>query len=60
MFLGRFLPWDESTPDTYKRIRPSKQRLRDLRSVAPEPGQKESVMYEPFVSLSLKMDWLNV
>jgi hypothetical protein len=34
----------------YKDKRPSKLRLKNLRRVPPESGQKESVMYKPFVS----------
>ncbi|KAF8805938.1 hypothetical protein BYT27DRAFT_7257770, partial [Phlegmacium glaucopus] len=48
-FLEEFLPWNDTTPDAYREKRPSKQRLKDLRSVAPTKGQKESVMYKPFV-----------
>ncbi|KAF8804184.1 hypothetical protein BYT27DRAFT_7259621 [Phlegmacium glaucopus] len=48
-FLEEFLPWGDLTPDAYRGILPSKERLKNLRSVVPKRGQKESVMYEPFV-----------
>jgi hypothetical protein len=52
-FLEEFMPWNSSTPYAYKERVPSKLRLKNLRRVAPEPGQKESVMYKPFVSCYL-------
>ncbi|KAF8798529.1 hypothetical protein BYT27DRAFT_7203023 [Phlegmacium glaucopus] len=48
-FLEELLPWNDTTPDAYRGKHPSKQRLKDLRSVAPKTGQAESVMYKPFV-----------
>ena len=52
-FLETFLPWQTSTSQAYKNRVPSKQRVRSLQSVAPQPGAKESGMYKPFVCLFL-------
>jgi hypothetical protein len=52
-FLEEFMPWNPSTSSVYRERVPSKLRLQNLRRVAPKPGQKESVMYKPFVSCYL-------
>ena len=55
-FLEEFMPWNLSTSCAYKNKVASKMRLKNLRKVAPEPGQKESVMYKPFVSCYLILE----
>jgi hypothetical protein len=50
-FLEKFLPWTSSTPEAYRRNSPSKQCLKNLRSMVPGQRQKEGIMYKPFVSL---------
>ena len=52
-FLETFLPWQTSTSQAYRKRVPSERRVKSLRSVAPEPGAKESGMYKPFVCLFL-------
>ena len=52
-FLEEFMPWNSSTSHAYQHKVPSKLRLKNLQRVPPKPGQKESVMYRPFVSCYL-------